>query len=231
MPVLVVFMVYWDVSHWLIPVSIVQFYYSLSDIDISGRCRCAGHARSCQPRQLTAEELASTMSTCTSQRFCECEHNTCGVGCGECCPGFQQVKWRPATDIDPFECEGEPGGDDSFRIIQTEWSKWLALWSVAIACLWKQLVVKICPNNRCIFYTLAWLVAPSVHLKFYLLMVTTATQPATFEFCCCSLPVLWPLIDVQVQWDCEQAGAQWRHSWTYARRRCLSWLPGKTAHY
>lgn len=37
---------------------------------------------------------------------CECEHNTCGDSCDQCCPGFHQKPWRAGTFLTKTECEG-----------------------------------------------------------------------------------------------------------------------------
>ncbi|ELW69407.1 Laminin subunit alpha-2 [Tupaia chinensis] len=37
---------------------------------------------------------------------CECEHNTCGDSCDQCCPGFHQKPWRAGTFLTRTECEG-----------------------------------------------------------------------------------------------------------------------------
>lgn len=36
---------------------------------------------------------------------CSCQHHTCGDQCGQCCPGYVQKKWQPATVDNPNECE------------------------------------------------------------------------------------------------------------------------------
>uniref|UniRef100_A0A8C6SLT9 Uncharacterized protein n=1 Tax=Neogobius melanostomus TaxID=47308 RepID=A0A8C6SLT9_9GOBI len=36
---------------------------------------------------------------------CDCQHNTCGVSCDQCCPGFNQLPWKPATTYSANECE------------------------------------------------------------------------------------------------------------------------------
>ncbi|XP_012516246.1 PREDICTED: laminin subunit alpha-2 [Propithecus coquereli] len=36
---------------------------------------------------------------------CECEHNTCGDSCDQCCPGFHQKPWRAGTFLTKTECE------------------------------------------------------------------------------------------------------------------------------
>ncbi|KAF7645654.1 hypothetical protein LDENG_00200400, partial [Lucifuga dentata] len=36
---------------------------------------------------------------------CDCQHNTCGVSCDQCCPGYNQLPWKPATTFSANECE------------------------------------------------------------------------------------------------------------------------------
>uniref|UniRef100_A0A3Q1FWK3 Laminin, alpha 5 n=1 Tax=Acanthochromis polyacanthus TaxID=80966 RepID=A0A3Q1FWK3_9TELE len=61
-----------------------RYYYSIKDISIGGRCVCNGHAEACN---------------------CDCQHNTCGVSCDQCCPGYNQLPWKPATTYSANECE------------------------------------------------------------------------------------------------------------------------------
>uniref|UniRef100_A0A8B9M1E1 Laminin, alpha 5 n=1 Tax=Astyanax mexicanus TaxID=7994 RepID=A0A8B9M1E1_ASTMX len=61
-----------------------RYYYSIKDISIGGRCVCNGHAEACN---------------------CDCQHNTCGPSCDHCCPGFNQLPWKPATTYSANECE------------------------------------------------------------------------------------------------------------------------------
>uniref|UniRef100_A0A8C8DVN0 Laminin, alpha 5 n=1 Tax=Oryzias sinensis TaxID=183150 RepID=A0A8C8DVN0_9TELE len=36
---------------------------------------------------------------------CDCQHHTCGVSCDQCCPGYHQLPWKPATTYSANECE------------------------------------------------------------------------------------------------------------------------------
>lgn len=38
---------------------------------------------------------------------CDCQHNTCGVSCDQCCHGHNQLPWKPATTFSANECERE----------------------------------------------------------------------------------------------------------------------------
>ncbi|XP_048488928.1 laminin subunit alpha [Plutella xylostella] len=70
-----------------------RYFYSIKDIEIGGRCMCNGHADNCDP------------SDTTNILVCRCHHNTCGPQCAECCPGFEQKKWRISQNWDRFDCE------------------------------------------------------------------------------------------------------------------------------
>ncbi|XP_078680702.1 laminin subunit alpha-5-like isoform X1 [Branchiostoma floridae x Branchiostoma belcheri] len=72
-----------------------RYFYSLKDISIGGRCVCNGHADECD----------GTGSADPNRLVCKCQHNTCGESCEQCCPGFVQKPWQPATPNNLFECE------------------------------------------------------------------------------------------------------------------------------
>ncbi|XP_053667229.1 laminin subunit alpha [Anopheles marshallii] len=73
-----------------------RYFYSIKDISIGGRCVCNGHANTCN-----VQDPRSQMRILA----CQCQHNTCGIQCAECCPGFEQKKWRQNTNARPFQCE------------------------------------------------------------------------------------------------------------------------------
>lgn len=75
------------------PIVTRRYYYSLKDISVGGMCICYGHARSC-PWDEVAQKLQ-----------CQCERNTCGESCNECCPGYHQNPWRPGTISVGNKCE------------------------------------------------------------------------------------------------------------------------------
>uniref|UniRef100_A0ABM5GDG7 Laminin subunit alpha-1 isoform X1 n=1 Tax=Pogona vitticeps TaxID=103695 RepID=A0ABM5GDG7_9SAUR len=75
------------------PIVTRRYYYSIKDISIGGMCICYGHARSC-PLDKETKKLQ-----------CQCEHNTCGESCNECCPGYHQAPWRPGTISSGNKCE------------------------------------------------------------------------------------------------------------------------------
>uniref|UniRef100_A0A8C2ZML6 Laminin subunit alpha-5 n=1 Tax=Cyclopterus lumpus TaxID=8103 RepID=A0A8C2ZML6_CYCLU len=72
-----------------------RYYYSIKDISIGGRCVCNGHAESCN-----ANEPNNPYKL-----LCDCQHNTCGLSCDQCCPGYNQLPWKPATTYTANECE------------------------------------------------------------------------------------------------------------------------------
>ncbi|KAM9308338.1 laminin subunit alpha-1 [Gastrophryne carolinensis] len=67
------------------PIVTRRYYYSIKDISVGGMCICYGHARSCPWDEVT------------QKLQCQCERNTCGESCSECCPGYHQNPWRPGT--------------------------------------------------------------------------------------------------------------------------------------
>ena len=72
-----------------------QYYYSIKDISIGGRCVCNGHADTCN--YLDPEQ--------PDKLICDCQHNTVGVKCEMCDAGFVQKKWQRARSFPAFECE------------------------------------------------------------------------------------------------------------------------------
>ncbi|XP_063064918.1 laminin subunit alpha-5 isoform X2 [Engraulis encrasicolus] len=72
-----------------------RYYYSIKDISIGGRCVCNGHAEACNAKDPNDPYKLQ----------CECRHNTCGTSCDTCCPGFNQLPWKPATTYSANECE------------------------------------------------------------------------------------------------------------------------------
>ncbi|KAM9666921.1 laminin subunit alpha-2 [Trichechus inunguis] len=75
------------------PIVTRRYYYSIKDISVGGMCICYGHARACP------------LDPATNKSHCECEHNTCGDSCDQCCPGFHQKPWRAGTFLTKTECE------------------------------------------------------------------------------------------------------------------------------
>ncbi|KAM9775357.1 laminin subunit alpha-1 isoform 2-T2 [Syngnathus typhle] len=75
------------------PIVTRRYYYSIKDISVGGMCICYGHARSCP------------LDPVTKKLQCVCEHNTCGVSCDHCCPGYHQQPWQPGTISVGNTCE------------------------------------------------------------------------------------------------------------------------------
>ncbi|XP_057256839.1 laminin subunit alpha-5 isoform X1 [Pezoporus wallicus] len=72
-----------------------RYYYSIKDISIGGRCVCHGHADVCDAKDPNDPYRLQ----------CDCQHNTCGGSCDQCCPGFNQFPWKPATADSANECQ------------------------------------------------------------------------------------------------------------------------------
>ncbi|XP_047186725.1 laminin subunit alpha-5 isoform X2 [Scophthalmus maximus] len=72
-----------------------RYYYSIKDISIGGRCVCNGHAEACNAKDPNDPYKLQ----------CDCQHNTCGVSCDQCCPGHKQLPWKPATTYSANKCE------------------------------------------------------------------------------------------------------------------------------
>ncbi|XP_069382509.1 laminin subunit alpha-5 isoform X2 [Paralichthys olivaceus] len=72
-----------------------RYYYSIKDISIGGRCVCNGHAEACNSKDPNDPYRLQ----------CDCQHNTCGGSCDQCCPGYNQLPWKPATTYSANECE------------------------------------------------------------------------------------------------------------------------------
>ena len=67
-------------------------YYSLSEVEVFGRCTCYGHASSCD---ITAAPYQ-----------CACEHNTTGNKCETCLPLYNQQPWMSSLSAAAsFSCE------------------------------------------------------------------------------------------------------------------------------
>ncbi|XP_061614328.1 laminin subunit alpha-1 isoform X2 [Phyllopteryx taeniolatus] len=75
------------------PIVTRRYYYSIKDISVGGMCICYGHARSCP------------LDPVTKKLQCVCEHNTCGVSCNHCCPGYHQQPWQPGTISEGNTCQ------------------------------------------------------------------------------------------------------------------------------
>lgn len=74
-----------------------KYYYAISDILVTGRCNCNGHAQYC-----TGPRMEET---------CECEHNTMGSDCQMCKRLFNNRPWMPANATHANECQGS----DTFK--------------------------------------------------------------------------------------------------------------------
>ncbi|XP_048586842.1 laminin subunit gamma-1 [Nematostella vectensis] len=74
-------------------VTLKQYYYAVSDLEVIARCKCHGHARWCDFPHETGKN-------------CDCLHNTTGDDCERCLPLFNNKTWMPATsETEPNPCE------------------------------------------------------------------------------------------------------------------------------
>jgi len=55
-----------------------RYFYAVQEIQVGGRCACNGNADLCLPSPQEKNRM-----------ICECEKNTCGSNCQECCPGYE----------------------------------------------------------------------------------------------------------------------------------------------
>lgn len=81
----------------------LQYFYSIKDISVGGRCMCNGHADTCH----VLDPLSPTRVLA-----CQCRHNTGGIHCNECANGYEQKKWRQNTNARPFQCERKSFNSD-----------------------------------------------------------------------------------------------------------------------
>ncbi|XP_072016336.1 laminin subunit alpha-2-like [Amphiura filiformis] len=84
-------------SGYMDPLVYRRYFYSIKDISIGGQCICYGHASACIPDfDVPADEPALK---------CQCEHNTCGESCNECCPFYHQKPWQPGSTTMGYRCQ------------------------------------------------------------------------------------------------------------------------------
>ncbi|KAJ8920571.1 hypothetical protein NQ315_004710, partial [Exocentrus adspersus] len=69
-----------------------RLFYSIRDISIGGQCVCNGHAENCR------------YNVASGHPECECQHNTCGPNCENCCSMYHQRQWSPGTSRDAHRC-------------------------------------------------------------------------------------------------------------------------------
>ncbi|KAM3911346.1 netrin-G2 isoform 2-T2 [Leptodactylus fuscus] len=60
-----------------------KYFYAISNIEVSARCKCNLHANACNFREGALQ--------------CECEHNTTGQDCGRCKKSFRNRSWRSGS--------------------------------------------------------------------------------------------------------------------------------------
>uniref|UniRef100_A0A3Q2GBV6 Netrin-1 n=1 Tax=Cyprinodon variegatus TaxID=28743 RepID=A0A3Q2GBV6_CYPVA len=71
-----------------------SYFYSVSDLQVGGRCKCNGHASRCVKDR-------------DGSLVCECKHNTAGPECDRCKPFHYDRPWQRATAREANECVGE----------------------------------------------------------------------------------------------------------------------------
>jgi len=59
-------------------------HYTVREIQVTGRCDCKGHANGTH----------CPLNQTTGLRTCQCEGNTCGLQCDQCCPLYNQIPWK-----------------------------------------------------------------------------------------------------------------------------------------
>ncbi|XP_064379849.1 netrin-G2 isoform X1 [Dromaius novaehollandiae] len=63
--------------------NLYKYFYAVSNIEVTGRCKCNLHANLCTFREGSLQ--------------CECEHNTTGQDCGKCKKNFRSRSWRAGS--------------------------------------------------------------------------------------------------------------------------------------
>ncbi|KAM9117059.1 netrin-G2 [Pangshura tecta] len=63
--------------------NLYKYFYAVSNIEVTGRCKCNLHANLCSFKEGTLQ--------------CECEHNTTGQDCGKCKKNFRTRSWRAGS--------------------------------------------------------------------------------------------------------------------------------------
>jgi hypothetical protein len=72
----------------------VPYFYSATELQVGGRCKCNGHASRC---------LLDTQG----HLICDCQHGTEGPDCGRCKPFYCDRPWQRATVREAHACLGE----------------------------------------------------------------------------------------------------------------------------
>jgi len=62
-------------------------HYTVREIVVTGRCDCKGHG----------DGNHCPFNQSTGLRACQCEGNTCGVQCDQCCLLYNQFPWKPGS--------------------------------------------------------------------------------------------------------------------------------------
>jgi len=74
------------------PKVLKSYYIAVSDIAVGGRCKCNGHASTCDRYS-------------NGFHYCECDHNTAGKDCEKCLPLYNDRPWRRAAGRSANPCK------------------------------------------------------------------------------------------------------------------------------
>ncbi|VEL14723.1 unnamed protein product [Protopolystoma xenopodis] len=80
-------------------------HFGFSDLSIGGRCKCNGHASRCVRDRLVETTPDGLERVTWGQLRCDCQHNTQGVDCEACAPGYLDSPWARATTESAQECK------------------------------------------------------------------------------------------------------------------------------
>ncbi|XP_071430645.1 netrin-G2 isoform X2 [Pithys albifrons albifrons] len=86
--------------------NLYKYFYAVSNIEVTGRCKCNLHANLCTFREGSLQ--------------CECEHNTTGQDCGKCKKSFRSQSWRagsylPLPNGSPNACAAKGSASGTFE--------------------------------------------------------------------------------------------------------------------
>ncbi|TGZ72455.1 hypothetical protein CRM22_002075 [Opisthorchis felineus] len=78
-------------------------HFAFSDLAIGGRCKCNGHSNRCVRDRLV--DAAGKETGEWGPLRCDCQHNTAGIDCEKCAPGYLDRPWARATRELANECK------------------------------------------------------------------------------------------------------------------------------
>ncbi|XP_075262143.1 laminin subunit beta-1-like [Convolutriloba macropyga] len=77
----------------------LRYFYSISQLEIGGKCFCNGHASKC----VSSDPYEAFVSD-KVYGVCQCAHFTQGTNCDSCKPMYNALEWKPWTEQNQFEC-------------------------------------------------------------------------------------------------------------------------------